>query len=129
MSASRGGSRRRERGVATGLAAAGLLVLAALLAFAVGGLLLQVAAHRVQGAADLVALAGAQAKAWGGAEPCAAAARAAAADGVALIECGVAGDELSFVVTVTVRTSVGPLGAFGAALEPAATAHAGARVG
>ena len=53
MSASRGGSRRRERGVATGLAAAGLLVLAALLAFAVGGLLLQVAAHRVQGAAEL----------------------------------------------------------------------------
>ncbi len=116
-----------ERGTATLLAAAGLLVLAALLGVAVGGLLLQIETHRVQGAADLAALAGARAKAFGTDEPCAAAARAAAADGVLLADCGAAGDELTFAVTVTVSGGI-PVAAFGRSWgEVRARAHAGVR--
>jgi secretion/DNA translocation related TadE-like protein len=119
--------RRSERGSASLLAAAALLVLALLLGVGVAGLLLQVGAHRVQGAADLAALAGAHAKAAGTDDPCAAASRAAAADGVHLDDCRAAGDELTLVVTITVRGGA-PVMAFGRSWgEVTATAHAGVR--
>nr|NLI50441.1 hypothetical protein [Propionibacterium sp.] len=123
-------ARGAERGTVTLLAAAGLLALTALLAVVAAALALQGEAHRVQGAADLVALAGARAKSTGSDAPCAAAARAAAADGVDLVACAVSGDELTFAVTVTVRAPGGvPARVAGLvpALEPRATAHAGVR--
>ncbi len=124
------GKRRAERGTVTMLAAAGLLALAALLAVAALAVTLQVEAHRVQGAADLVALAGARAKSSGTDAPCAAAARAARADRVDLLACEVAGDEWAFAVTVTVGGStVSALPGLGPLVEPRATAHAGVRGG
>lgn len=91
--------REPEKGAATLLAISfvGVLVL-------VGGALSVVAAmvvaHRsAQSAADLAALAGAEAVA-GGADPCAGAATVAAANGAALDTCRVAGREVTVQVTV-----------------------------
>jgi secretion/DNA translocation related TadE-like protein len=113
--------------VATGLVAAGLLLLSGLVAAAIVLLLMQTNAHRVQGAADLVAVTAAQAKNLGTSLPCAAAVRAAEADDVQLIDCEVRGDELSFVVTVTVRGGSGRI-LFGLPVDAEASAHAGATV-
>lgn len=115
---------RDDRGVATGLVAAGLLLLSGLVAAGMVVLVLQITAHRVQGAADLVALTAAQAKNLGTGEPCAAASRAATADDVTLLDCHVGGGELAFVVTVTVRGGVGRT-LLGLPLQAQASAHAG----
>lgn len=122
----RGAPLGRERGGGTllwlvALLLLGLPALAALFAVAA-----QVQAHRVQGAADLVAIAGAQAKNSGTGEPCAAAGRQATASGVRLVSCEVAGDQLSFVVTARVS------GGLGGVLAPVplvfeSAAHAGVR--
>ena len=119
---------RAERGVATGLVAAGLLLLAGLVAAGMVLLVLQITAHRVQGAADLVALTAAQAKNLGTGEPCAAASRAATADDVTLLDCRVGGGELAFVVTVAVRGG-GERILFGLPLQQQAAAHAGVPAG
>lgn len=113
-----------ERGVATGLVAAGLLLLSGLVAAGVVVVLVQITAHRVQGAADLVAVTAAQVRNVGTGDPCAAAGRAAEADDVRLVSCSVAGDEVSFVVTVTVRGGSGRV-LFGLPLTVESTSHAG----
>ena len=60
-----------------------------------------VRAHRVaQSAADLAALAGAQARGRGG-DPCSEAALVARANGASLDECGVEGFDVRLQVTVT----------------------------
>ncbi len=117
-----------DRGVATGLVAAGLLLLSGLVAAAFVLLLIQTNAHRVQGAADLVAVTAAQAKNLGTSQPCAAAVRAAEADEVQLVDCRVQGDDLSFAVTVTVRGGSARV-LFGLPLEAEASAHAGVTLG
>ncbi|MDN5571233.1 MAG: hypothetical protein L0G22_08280, partial [Propionibacteriaceae bacterium] len=61
------------------------------------------AQHRVDGAADLAAIAGGQAQ-WSGLDACAAAGASARANDVRLEECGLSGDEIEFVVSV--RTSL-----------------------
>ncbi len=117
-------SRRADRGVATGLVAAGLLLLSGLAAVAVVVCLLQVVAHRVQGAADLVALTAAQAENRGTDLPCSAAVRAAATAEVELVDCESVGDELEFEVTVTVAGDTGR-SLFGVPFRTQARAHAG----
>ncbi|HOA88642.1 MAG TPA: flp pilus-assembly TadE/G-like family protein [Propioniciclava tarda] len=119
---------RRERGLATWLAAAGLVVLGGVLAAGVVALVLQTHAHRVQGAADLVAITAAQAKNLGTGEPCAAASRAAAASDVEVVACSVGGDELEFVVTVSVRGGNRAV-LLGFPVSAEASAHAGVRRG
>lgn len=118
------GSMRDERGAATGLVAAGLLLLSGLAAAGVVVVLAQITAHRVQGAADLVAITAAQVRNQGTGDPCAAAGRAADAEDVRLVSCSVAGDEVSFVVTVTVRGGSGSI-LLGLPLMAESTSHAG----
>jgi len=91
---------RDERGAATVLAIAFLGVLL-LVGAALGVVAAMVGAHRMaQSAADLGALAGAAAAA-DGADPCAAAARVAVANGAELTACRSAGREVRVEVTVT----------------------------
>ncbi len=119
------GRRCDERGVTgTLLVAAGLLLLSAVVAGAFLGVLQQITAHRAQGTADLVAITAAQAKNKGTSEPCEAASRAAAAAEATLLECRVAGSELTFVATVRIRSGGGP-GWFGLPAPVEAVAHAG----
>lgn len=90
--------RRDQRGAATVFAVACLAVLL-LVGAALGVVAAMVHAHRqAQAAADLAALAGAQAVARGR-DPCAAAGAIAASNGAALTGCTVAGSD----VVVTVR--------------------------
>lgn len=117
-------SRHDERGLATMVAAAGLLVLAAGFAALIAALTWQINAHRVQGAADLVAVTAAQAENVGTSSPCAAASRAASAEHVDLLSCHVGGGALSFVVTVTVRGGTG-IAMVSLPITSDATAHAG----
>lgn len=116
--------RPRERGAGLWLLAAGLLLLSGLVAVLFVMVGLQMTAHRVQGAADLVAIAAAQAKNKGTSDACAAAGRQASASAVTLVSCQVAGDELAFAVTVRVRGGSGEL-LFGIPLSAEAGAHAG----
>jgi secretion/DNA translocation related TadE-like protein len=91
--------RRRERGSATLLALAliGVLVLVGAALGVVGAM---VHAHRVaQSAADLSALAGAEARARGR-DPCARAAALAGANGATLDSCTVQGSDVRVQVTV-----------------------------
>lgn len=84
------------------------------------------AAHAVRGAADLTAISAAADRVRGQ-DACATARRIAAANGVRLVVCRVAGDSLDFVITVTVERTVRrwlP----SLPTEIGATAHAG-RVG
>jgi secretion/DNA translocation related TadE-like protein len=94
-------SRRRdvENGSATVYAAFALVALTALGVTVSGFTALATAKHRAAGAADLAALAGAQAL-QRGADPCASAADLAARNGAVLADCTVAGR----VVTVIART-------------------------
>jgi secretion/DNA translocation related TadE-like protein len=64
-----------------------------------------VAAHRARGAADLSALSGAGAY-QRGADPCAAARRTAGANGGRVTACDRVGDQIGFVVSVTVVVEV-----------------------
>jgi secretion/DNA translocation related TadE-like protein len=62
------------------------------------------ARQRAETAADLSALAGAQALARSGPAPCGAAAVAATANGGRLIACSIAGDAVTVAVSVSSRT-------------------------
>ena len=112
-----------ENGSGTVLVAATVTVLMAVAAaiLVVGSYL--VAADHARGAADLVAISAAARVAQRG-DGCAAAARVAHRNGVALVRCTVRGDTLDFVVSVTVRRPV----RVGLPLLPdgaSATSHAG----
>jgi secretion/DNA translocation related TadE-like protein len=111
-------SRRPERGAATVLVVAvGGLLLA--IGLAVAGVTSVVVAHReAQSAADLAALAGAQAEV-GGDGGCAVADAVARANHARLIGCAVRGSD----VLVQVSTSVRP--GFGLRFDLAASARAG----
>lgn len=99
-----------SRGFATVAAAAVIaaLVTVLLLVFYLGAAV--AARHRAQSAADLVALAGAQAAVWGEADPCAAATDLAGRQEgtVTVDDCRLDGEDL--VVSVAVPIRVGPLG-------------------
>jgi secretion/DNA translocation related TadE-like protein len=93
-------TRRCERGSATLFAVAVIGVLV-LVGAALGVVAAMVHAHRVaQSAADLGALAGAEAQARGR-DPCAAAAGVAGANGAVLDSCAVEGADVRVRVTVT----------------------------
>jgi secretion/DNA translocation related TadE-like protein len=87
-----------------------VLVLAGILAcFSIGGMWLTsgragLARQRAESAADLAALAGAQALARADPSPCGAAGIAASANGGQLIACAVAGDALTVSVSVSTPT-------------------------
>jgi secretion/DNA translocation related TadE-like protein len=65
-----------------------------------------VAGHRAHGAADLAALSGAAAYAEGR-SPCPAASRLARANDARLVRCDRVGDDVDYVVSVTVEVEVG----------------------
>ncbi len=91
-----------ERGSATLLAAIGIaavVFLAGVVAFAAA---MRAEAARVTGAADLVAVAGADAQ-LRGSDACSAARQASAANRVEIVSCRVTGDEVEFAVSVEVR--------------------------
>lgn len=94
----------RQRGSATLLVAAGLLVASGIVAALLMFSWCRIETHRVQGAADLAALTGARAMS-NGAQACEASGRAAAAERTRLASCSVVGDELDFVVSVSVEDS------------------------
>lgn len=112
---------RGERGSATLIAAVGVLVLAFLMVLLVMVGSAAAQGEAVRGAADLAALAGAEAQA-GNQDACAAARRSARANEVTVNGCEVAGDEVEYVVSVTVARVVhfGPV-----ELPLEARAHAG----
>lgn len=118
-------TRRGERGAGTLLVAVAGLGVALLVAVALVAAGFAWARHRVDGAADLAAIAGAQAQ-RGGEDACAAARASARANDVELDACAVAGDEVEFVVSV--RTSL-PLAWRPWADRVAGQAHAGVVTG
>lgn len=81
-------------------------VLAAVIALILVAGLFWATGERVRGAADLAALAGAQAQ-GSNADACSAARASAGANGAELTACALAGDEVEFVVSVAVRRRVG----------------------
>lgn len=97
-----------DRGAATILviALSGVLLVTGAAATAVGGLV--VAQRRAQAAADLAALAGADALVAGPADPCAAAAAVAAANDAWITDCGVEGREVVVEVGVEALRWSGP---------------------
>lgn len=111
-------SRSRDDGGAATvlvLAVAGLLMFLTLALAGVAGL---VAAQRgVQSAADLAALAGAEALAGAG-DPCAAAGRAAGRNGAVLVACTIDGTDVRVRLSLRAPDLPGPVGA------PAVTAEA-----
>lgn len=109
-----------QRGAATAWVALVVAFLVGLTLLLVVQAVLSSAAQRVRGAADLAALAGAQAQ-GAGLDACAAAGRSAALAGIMLGGCRVVGDEVEFVVRVEVATDV-TLGAWVQRVE----AHAAA---
>lgn len=104
--AERWGRRHDERGSGTllmvgVLAVVGVVAMAAMVAAAY-----LVAGHRAHGAADLAALSGAAAYAEGR-SPCPAAAQLARANDARLTRCDRVGDDVDYVVSVTVEVQVG----------------------
>ena len=99
-------TRPNERGAATIVAVTVVVALVTVAAVGVLGLAYAAAARSVRAAADLVAVSGAQAKAKG-ADACDEARRVAARNEVEIGGCEVTGDEIDFVVEVTVRRGVG----------------------
>jgi len=97
--------RHDQHGSGTVLVAAAVVVLMVVAAslLVIGGYL--VAADRVRGAADLVAISGATRVSQRG-DGCRAARDLAGLNGVLLLRCTVRGDSLDFVVSVTVRQPV-----------------------
>lgn len=94
----------RERGSATVLTVMAIAVVLLCLAGALALLSAVQASHRARAAADLAALAGAQVLVRGDARsPCDVAAGVAARNGGSLVECSIAGDDL----TVSVATEAG----------------------
>ena len=109
-------TRRRleeERGAVTVLAVAMLAVLVLVASAIAVGEAMVVAHRRAQAAADLAALASAQAVQHAR-DPCDAASRVATANGAALTACAVAGYDVTISVTVAGPRWLGAHGDFGA---------------
>lgn len=121
--ANRRNRRFSERGSATLVVAAGLVVVCIAGLVSLVYLRYQALAHAVRGSADLVALSGAEA--WRrGEDACAGARHSASANGVRLDGCSVVGDTLDYVVSVRVSAPV-PNAWPGAPDRVKAVAHAG----
>jgi len=117
-----GARRRDDRGVAT-VAAVGLLVMLLVVTWiSVGCVNVAVAAHRAGAAADLAALAGAQALRVG-ADACAAVGPVAAHNGGRVTACAVEGADVRVTVEVDTPAMVGLV------WSPASSARAGPAVG
>ena len=95
-----------ERGSGTLLMVGTMAVVGVVATMAMVAAVYLVAGHRAHGAADLAALSGAAAYAEGRA-PCPAAARLARANGARLTRCDQVGDDVDYVVSVTVAVEVG----------------------
>lgn len=115
---------RPQRGAGTLLVSLVLLLLLGLSVAVAAFGALRAGVVRLQGAADLAALAGADARVHNR-DACDAARQLAGAGGARVVRCEVVGDEVEFVVTVTLEApaSVWPVGALGAV-----RAHANAGV-
>ena len=98
--------RRDERGSGTLLAVGVMAVVGVVATTAVLAAVYLVAGHRAHGAADLAALSGAAAYAEGR-DPCRAAARLARANDARLVRCERVGDDVDYVVSVTVEVEAG----------------------
>jgi secretion/DNA translocation related TadE-like protein len=96
---------RGERGSGTLLVVGVMAVVGAVAVVVTVAAAYLVAGHRARAAADLAALSGAAAFAEGR-PPCAAAARVARANGARVSACDQVGDEVDYVVSVTVRVDV-----------------------
>lgn len=115
--------RRPDLGSVTVLVAVGALLVATLVGVGLMVGVRTLVGHRVQGAADLAALAGARELSAGG-DPCEAARRSAGLARVRVISCVPTGDEYDFVVAVEVQGD-GGVRPLGLGLEARATAYAG----
>lgn len=116
-----------QRGSGTMIAAAGVLVATVVAAAIILGCAAMLAAHRVRSAADLVAVSAAAEKARGG-NACQTARQLASSNGVSVRECLISGDDLDFVISVTVALPFAhPVPGVPRAIE--ATAHAGRLTG
>ncbi|MGI3782958.1 MAG: Rv3654c family TadE-like protein [Janthinobacterium lividum] len=102
----RHGERRDERGSGTLLVVGVMAVVGVVAMMAVVAAAYLVAGHRAHGAADLAALSGAAAYAEGR-PPCPAATRLARANDARLVGCDQVGDDVDYVVSVTVEVEVG----------------------
>lgn len=116
---------RGERGSGTLIAGVAAASITALVCLVVCAAVFARAQHRVDGAADLAAIAGGQAQLNGGAG-CDAARASAAANGGRLDRCQVAGDEVELVVSVVVSA---PVSLGGWSWRVSASAHAGVVTG
>lgn len=112
-----------ERGSGTALMATVVVAAGAVAIVGIVGAGYLAAAHRARAVADLAALSGAAAVREGGAA-CPAAQRIARAQTAHVVACGVSGDALDFVVTVTAAVPV-PARFPGLPRAVTATAHAG----
>ena len=121
MRARRRGSAARGSGTLLMAGVMGVVGVLFVVALLVAGYL--VAAHRARGAADLSALSGAGTYQQGG-DPCTAARRTAGANGARVTACDRVGDQVGFVVSVTVAVDVRVL-LPGLPRAVAARAHAG----
>jgi len=97
---------RNERGIATVVALGLMGVLLAVTAIAVAGTVVSVTGHRAGSAADLAALAGAQAMRNGGVA-CAAAAQMARRNSATLSKCSVSGLDVQVTVRVSTPSMIG----------------------
>lgn len=99
-----------DRGSGTLLATLAALAVAGLTAVGVCWAVISAEGYRLQGAADLAAIAGAGEQLTGG-DACDAARRSAGLNDATVTRCKVAGDEVEFVVTVHVDAPlrVGPI--------------------
>ncbi|GAB2590646.1 Rv3654c family TadE-like protein [Microlunatus antarcticus] len=98
--------RRDERGSGSLLVVGVMGVVGVVAMMAVVAAAYLVAGHRAHGAADLAALSGAAAYAEGR-PPCPAAARLARVNDARLVRCDRVGDDVDYVVSVTVDVEVG----------------------
>lgn len=98
--------RRDERGSGTLLVVGVMAVVGVVAMVVVVAAAYLVAGHRARGAADLAALSGAAAYAEGR-PPCPAAGRLARANGARLTGCDQVGDEVDYVVSVSVAVDAG----------------------
>ena len=100
------GRAEAERGSAMLWASGIILLIAVVTLLLIGAGALAARGHAAQGAADLAALAGAQAQ-RSGRDACPAATKSAALNDAEVTACAVAGDEIEVVVTVDVRIRAG----------------------
>ena len=97
---------RDERGSGTLLVVGVMAVVAVVATTAMLAAVYLVAGHRAHGAADLAALSGAAAYAEGR-DPCRAAERLARANDARVVRCDRVGDDVDYVVSVTVEVQAG----------------------